>query len=185
MGSSVHEQARQIRWLESEFAAILREKHVEEAAFHLPLAYREGHDYTHLGNRGGSYEQTDRSGPGHAGPAYSEDSCIRAAPRLGNRAAVKTGLRRGPAGQRRVALPCFAQAGARGVDYRGMEVQREQSSRQVLQPDAPRPQRIRKRGLQLGSPLRRHYARGETQGGLRYAFRTLVLHSAIAAALAL
>src|SRR5215472_11513589 len=97
---AARERAHQIQWLESEFAAIPREKHVEEAVFHLPLAYREGHGYTHLGNRGGLHEQTDRPGPGYPGPAYPEDSRVRAAPRLGGRAAVETGLRRRPAGQR-------------------------------------------------------------------------------------
>src|SRR5215475_2987182 len=88
-----------------------------QGALHFPLAYREGNDYTRLGNRGGSYEQTDRPGPGHPGPAYPEDSCVRAAQRLGDRATPEAGLRRRPAGERRIALPRPAQAGARGLDY--------------------------------------------------------------------
>src|SRR5262249_2741816 len=117
----------------------------------IPLAYRVEHDYTYLGNRGGSYEQTDRPGPGHTGPTYPEDSCVRTAPWLGDRTAVETGFRRRPAGERRVALPCPAQAGAGGLDYCGMETQREQSSRQVLFADAPRSQGVGKRGCQLES----------------------------------
>src|SRR5262249_732530 len=74
----------------------------------IPFAYRVEQGYTHLGNQERVYEQTDRLGPGHTGSAYPENSGVRAAPRLGNRAAVETGLRRRPAGQRRVALPCPA-----------------------------------------------------------------------------
>src|SRR5215475_7272619 len=82
----------------------------------IPLAYRVEQGYTHLGNQVRAYEQTNRLGPGYPGPAYPEDSCVRAAPRLGNRATPETGLRRRPAGQRLVALPCPAQAGAGGLD---------------------------------------------------------------------
>src|SRR5262245_24647334 len=136
--------------------------------FHLLTEWNGG--YTYLGNLERVYEQTDRLGPRHTGSPYSKDSRVRAAPRLGDRAAIETGFRRRPAGQRWVALPCLAQARAGRLDYCGVETQRKQSSRQVLQLDASRPQRIRKRGRQLESPLRRHLARSETQGGLRYAF---------------
>src|SRR5215470_11947606 len=94
------ERAHQVQRLESEFAADPLEKCVEAADFHIPLAYREGHCYTHLGNQVRAYEQTYRSGPGHTGPAYPEDSGVRTAPRLGDWAATETGLRRSPAGQR-------------------------------------------------------------------------------------
>jgi hypothetical protein len=67
---AAREQARQIQWLESEFAIIQPEKCMEATAFHIPLAYREGHGYTHLGNLGDLHEQTDRPGPGHPGHAY-------------------------------------------------------------------------------------------------------------------
>src|SRR5262249_11717139 len=96
-----------------------------QVSLYIPLAYREGHGYTHLGNRGGLYEQTDRPGSGYPGPAYPEDSRVRAAPWLGDRAAPETGLRRCPVCQRRIALPCPAQAGAGGLDYCRMETKRE------------------------------------------------------------
>src|SRR5215831_6359156 len=111
--------------IESEFAAIPPEKRVEAAAFHIPLAYREGPDYTHLGNQVRAYEQTYRPGPGHTGPTYPEDSRVRAAPRLGDRAAPETSLRRRPTGQRRITLPCSAQAGAGGLDQGRVEAERE------------------------------------------------------------
>src|SRR5215471_3606004 len=91
----------------------------------IPLAYLVEQAYTHLGNQGRAYEQTDRFGPGHIGPAYPEDSCVRAAPRLGDWATPETGFWRHPAGQRRVAIPCPAQAGAGGLDHGRVEAERE------------------------------------------------------------
>jgi hypothetical protein len=73
----------------------------------IPLAYRVEQGYTHLGNQGRAYKQTDRLGPACAGPAYSEDSRVRAAPRLGDQAAVETDLWRCPSGQRWVAHPAL------------------------------------------------------------------------------
>src|SRR5262245_6423435 len=91
----------------------------------IPLAYRVEQRYTRLGNQERVYEQTDRPGPEHTGPAYPEDSCVRAAPRLGDWATPETGFRRRPAGQRRVALPCPAQAGTGGLDHGRVETERE------------------------------------------------------------
>src|SRR5215510_10179367 len=79
----------------------------------IPLAYRVGARYTHLGNQGRAHEQINRFGPRYPGPLDLEDPGVRATPRLGDRAAVETGLRRRPAGQRRVALPCPAQGRAK------------------------------------------------------------------------
>src|SRR5262245_46199411 len=119
------ERAHQVQRLEGEFAAHPPEKRVEAAAFHVPLAYRVEQSYTYLGNQGRAYEQTDRPRPGHTRSTYLEDSRVRAAQWLGHRAAPETGLRRRPVCQRRVALPCPAQAGAGGLDYCRMETKRE------------------------------------------------------------
>src|SRR5262245_19999984 len=91
----------------------------------IPLAYRVGQGYTHLGNQERTYEQTDRPCPGHTESAYSEDSRVRTAQRLGDRATPETSIRRSPAGKRRIALPCPAQAGAGGLDQGRVEVERE------------------------------------------------------------
>src|SRR5262245_2681460 len=128
-----------------------------------PLAYRVERVYTHLDNRGGLNEQTDRPGPGDAGLAYPEDTGARTASWLGDRAAPEAGIRRRPVCQRRISLPSAAQARAGGLDQGRVEAKREQPPRQVLQPDAARPQGVGERGRQLDSPLSRHFARGETQ----------------------
>src|SRR5262245_42164979 len=91
--------------------------------FHL-LTERDW-NYTHLGNRGGLHEQTNRSGPGDPGPAYPEDSSAGAAPWLGDRAAAEASLGRRPVCQRRLSLSCSPQAGAGGLDQGRMEAERE------------------------------------------------------------
>src|SRR5215471_2802240 len=91
---------------------------------------------------------------------------------LGDQPAPETDLERCAAGQRWLSLPGAAQAGTRGLDYRSVEIERKQSSRQVLFANPTRAETAPKGGRPLGPPLRRHHQRRKAQGGLSHALRT-------------
>src|SRR4026209_1676741 len=97
----------------------------------------------------GNNEQPARPGASPPRPAAVEDPRARAAPCVGDLAAVEADLGRRTAGERRVALPRPPQAGTGGLDQRGVETEREQSPREILRADAARPPASRARGGQM------------------------------------
>src|SRR5947209_2801149 len=133
---------------------------------------------------GAGYEQTVRSRPGHPGPVDPENRRARTAERVGDRPALETSLGRRSPGQRRVAVSGAAQAGAGGVDHRGVEAEREQPPREVLLAHAARPPASREGNRQLEPPVGGDLRRREAEGGMTHALRALVLHRAASPALA-
>src|ERR1044072_4689246 len=96
------------------------------------------------------HEQAVGSRAGDVGPADSEDSRSGAAARLCGEPEPEPGLRGGAAGERRVALPGAAQAGAAGLDRGGVEDQRAGTPREVLLADARGAGALEERDRRLG-----------------------------------
>src|SRR5262245_35092837 len=71
--------------------------------FHL---LTERNECIYLGNRAKHYEQTQRCRPRNPGPSDHENHRVRAHARLGDQPTAEADLRRRPASQRRLALPC-------------------------------------------------------------------------------
>src|SRR5688572_31826981 len=107
------------------------------------LAYREEQVYSPLGKREHTDEPAVRPRSRHVGFADPEDPGARAVARLGDRTALEAGVRRCPAGERRLAVSGAPQARATGVDRSRVETDREQPARQVLFADAIRQEAAR------------------------------------------
>src|SRR5215469_14029437 len=110
-----------------------------------------------LGYRGHKDEQTLRSRAGNVGHVAAENSGACADERLRGQSAVKAGVWRHFAGERRIALPSAAQAGARGLDHGGVENIRAWSADEILFADAAGPRRLETEADNCGAGCRARF----------------------------
>src|SRR6478672_8351214 len=85
---------------------------------------------------------------------------------MGYRPATQGDVGRGSPGQRRVALPRAPQAGARRLDYVGVENERARAAREILLADPCRPSPSRPGGGTLAPPVLGDHARPAPEGDL-------------------
>ena len=108
----------------------------------------------------------------------SQDSRSGAAERMGHRPAPEAGLQRRAAGERRLALPGAAQAGAAGLDHGGVAEHREQPAREDLLADAARSPLPPAGGRELGAAVAGHHPRRAPDRGVRDVLGTLAVRVA-------